>query len=169
MAGIVGIRQSKPSFEVLQRILTGYPSVSPNWLLFGRGQMLVPQQPAPTHEPPHQVTAGGNATVAGLSVSPEALQHEQQREAEYQQAAAHHERVVAVFHALGEYLAKTGDSPELRAFLGMMNEALTPPLSPAQEDNLHEQQVEDRQRQEEALSDEEHEQRLADYRAQGNH
>lgn len=40
LAGIVGSRQSKPSFEVLQKILTGYPTVSPDWLLFGRGVML---------------------------------------------------------------------------------------------------------------------------------
>ena len=40
LAGIVGSRQSKPSFEVLQKILTGYPTVSPDWLLFGRGMML---------------------------------------------------------------------------------------------------------------------------------
>lgn len=40
LAGIIGSRQSKPSFEVLQKILTGYPSINPIWLLFGRGPML---------------------------------------------------------------------------------------------------------------------------------
>jgi hypothetical protein len=37
LAGIIGGRRNKPSFEVLQKILT---DVSPDWLLFGRGDML---------------------------------------------------------------------------------------------------------------------------------
>jgi len=40
LAGLIGGRKNKPSFEVLQKILTGYPSVNPTWLLFGRGPML---------------------------------------------------------------------------------------------------------------------------------
>jgi hypothetical protein len=42
LAGIVGGRESKPGFEILQKLLTAYPTVSPNWLLFGRGEMLIP-------------------------------------------------------------------------------------------------------------------------------
>lgn len=40
LAGIVGGRESKPGFEILQKLLTAYPSVEPTWLLFGRGPML---------------------------------------------------------------------------------------------------------------------------------
>jgi hypothetical protein len=40
LAGIVGGRESKPGFEILQKLLTAYPSVNPVWLLFGRGPML---------------------------------------------------------------------------------------------------------------------------------
>jgi hypothetical protein len=40
LAGIVGGRGSKPGFELLQRILTAYSTVEPNWLLFGNGPML---------------------------------------------------------------------------------------------------------------------------------
>lgn len=40
LAGIVGGRESKPGFEILQKLLTAYPSVNAEWLLFGRGQML---------------------------------------------------------------------------------------------------------------------------------
>jgi hypothetical protein len=41
LAGILGGRKNKPSFELLQKLLTAYPSVEPNWLLFGRGPMLI--------------------------------------------------------------------------------------------------------------------------------
>jgi hypothetical protein len=41
LAGILGGRRNKPSFELLQKLLTAYPSVEPNWLLFGRGPMLI--------------------------------------------------------------------------------------------------------------------------------
>jgi hypothetical protein len=40
LAGFVGSRASKPGFEILQKMLTAYPTVSPDWLLFGRGEML---------------------------------------------------------------------------------------------------------------------------------
>lgn len=40
LAGIVGERGSKPGFELLQKMLTAYPTVSPDWLLFGHGPML---------------------------------------------------------------------------------------------------------------------------------
>ncbi|RZJ93871.1 MAG: hypothetical protein EOO60_04270 [Hymenobacter sp.] len=40
LAGIIGGRKNKPSFEVLQKLLTGYPAVNPIWLMFGRGPML---------------------------------------------------------------------------------------------------------------------------------
>jgi hypothetical protein len=46
LASIVGGRQSKPSFEVVQRLLTAYPTVEPSWLLFGQGPMLT-GSPAP--------------------------------------------------------------------------------------------------------------------------
>jgi excisionase family DNA binding protein len=40
LAGIVGGRESKPGFEILQKLLTAYPSINPIWLLFGREEML---------------------------------------------------------------------------------------------------------------------------------
>jgi excisionase family DNA binding protein len=40
LAGIISGRKNKPSFDVLQKLLTGYPSVNPVWLLFGRGPMM---------------------------------------------------------------------------------------------------------------------------------
>jgi hypothetical protein len=40
LAGIIGGRESKPGFEILQKLLTAYPTVNPRWLLFGQGEML---------------------------------------------------------------------------------------------------------------------------------
>lgn len=40
LASIVGGRMSKPSFELLQKIITRYPAVNGNWLIVGRGPML---------------------------------------------------------------------------------------------------------------------------------
>mgnify|MGYP006286724323 CR=1 FL=1 len=37
---IVGKRQSKPSFEVLHKILTAFPYIDANWLMTGEGTML---------------------------------------------------------------------------------------------------------------------------------
>jgi len=51
LAGIIAGRKNKPSFEVLQKILTGYPSVNPIWLLFGRDNMLLIDSMYPPIEP----------------------------------------------------------------------------------------------------------------------
>ena len=40
LAGIIAGRKNKPSFDVLQKLLTGYPSVNPTWLIFGHGPMI---------------------------------------------------------------------------------------------------------------------------------
>jgi hypothetical protein len=46
LAGLIGGRKNKPSFEVMQKIMTGYPSINPIWLLFGRGSMTQEEFPA---------------------------------------------------------------------------------------------------------------------------
>jgi hypothetical protein len=40
LASITGGRMSKPSFELLQKIVTRYPAVNGDWLLLGREPML---------------------------------------------------------------------------------------------------------------------------------
>jgi hypothetical protein len=40
LASITGGRLSKPSFELLQKIMMRYPAVSGDWLVLGRGPML---------------------------------------------------------------------------------------------------------------------------------
>lgn len=41
LASITGGRLSKPSFELLQKIMIRYPSVSGDWLILGRGPMII--------------------------------------------------------------------------------------------------------------------------------
>lgn len=38
---IVGGRRTKPSFEVLQKIMQTYSDISPNWMITGQGEMLI--------------------------------------------------------------------------------------------------------------------------------
>ena len=40
LAGIISGRKNKPSFDLIQKLLAGYPSVNPKWLIFGHGSML---------------------------------------------------------------------------------------------------------------------------------
>jgi len=62
LAGIVGGRESKPGFEILQKLLTAYPLINPTWLLFGRGEML--------NSEPHQTN-----TVGALPARPITVQY----------------------------------------------------------------------------------------------
>jgi hypothetical protein len=55
LAGIIGGRKNKPSFDVLQKLLIAYPTVEPNWLLFGRGQMLKGKSTVPEESDKHYI------------------------------------------------------------------------------------------------------------------
>jgi hypothetical protein len=144
LAGIIGGRKNKPSFEVLQKILTGYPTVNPTWLLFGRGEMLINDK-VPTYEEthPHHVQPDGTlkekTSAARQFLPPMDYNYQKERYEEYYQAVARQERAVSVLRALGEYLTKTDTSPELRGILDMLPDALAQPLSPDQEDAEWEQ------------------------------
>jgi hypothetical protein len=154
LAGIIGGRKNKPSFEVLQKILTGYPTVNPTWLLFGRGEMLIDQK-VPTYEEthPHRVQPDGTLkekNTPGAFLPARDFTHEKKRYDQYYQRMARHERAVTVLRALGEYLTKTDTSPELRGILDMLPDALAQPMSPDDEDSLW---------------DAEHERRMDEYHA----
>jgi hypothetical protein len=139
LAGIIGGRKNKPSFEVLQKILTGYPTVNPTWLLFGRGEMLVEQKPISTYEEEHPYivpNSDGTISVAGLKFVPDSYVHDKKRLEEKRQEMQRYERAVSVLSAFGEYFAKTDKSPELRGILDMLPTVLTPPLTIDQEDSL---------------------------------
>jgi hypothetical protein len=51
LASITGGRLSKPSFELLQKIMTRYPAVNGDWLILGREPMLKNNVIDVTHEP----------------------------------------------------------------------------------------------------------------------
>ena len=42
---IVGRRLSKPSFEVIKKIMQKYPDIDLEWLILGKGEMWKPQKP----------------------------------------------------------------------------------------------------------------------------
>lgn len=138
LAGIIGTRMSKPSFEVLQKILTGYSSVSADWLLFGHGDMLASREPTPVYEEtyPHMIPDKGDIKIAGQFISSDIWEHDKQRWEQWRHDKAQHERIVAMVKAFGEYLAKKDNSPEFRLLLDMMTQALAPPLTIGQEDAL---------------------------------
>jgi transcriptional regulator with XRE-family HTH domain len=49
IAGIVGIRQTKPGYEILEKIAIAFPEVNSDWLLIGEGEMFrdaLPSKPA---------------------------------------------------------------------------------------------------------------------------
>lgn len=51
LASITGGRMSKPSFELLQKIMTRYPAVNGDWLVLGREPMLKDNIIDVTHDP----------------------------------------------------------------------------------------------------------------------
>ena len=57
IASIVGGRMSKPSFELLEKIMVCYPEINGSWLLVGRGPMTVPSPPARVQLPYKPPTA----------------------------------------------------------------------------------------------------------------
>jgi hypothetical protein len=154
LAGIVGGRESKPGFEILQKLLTAYPTINPNWLLFGRGDMLV-ESSTPTVEQthPHLMGPNGTAVIGGLTISIDKEGRRKQWE-QYYEDRARFERTSSVLKALGEYLAKTDSSPELRGILNMLPDVLNPPIDPDTEDMIwdakHEDEIEQNHRDEEA-------------------
>lgn len=161
LAGIVGGRESKPGFEILQKLLTAYPTVSPTWLLFGRGEMLTQAiaEPEEEDEPELPVAPDGTIKLGGLSFLPSNYKPDKNRWNQYYRDRAQHERMGSIVSSLVEYLAKRDDSAELRSILEMLPVALKSPLDPNEEDALWD---EERDR----LNDEYNAQQSAEWRRQ---
>ena len=62
IGNIVGRRLSKPSFEVLEKILLRFPDLSLDWLILGKGEMWKPANPT-AREMTDQQSALINKTV----------------------------------------------------------------------------------------------------------
>jgi hypothetical protein len=45
LINIIGERQTKPSYEAIEKILTNFDNINPDWLLVGRGEMFKDSPP----------------------------------------------------------------------------------------------------------------------------
>jgi hypothetical protein len=125
LAGIVGGRESKPGFEILQKLLTAYPNVNPTWLLFGRGEMLL-STPTITNEfvDPFASTstdAGKRGFFPPGFVAEYTKREKERREkeyAEYYVALEQQKQTREAVRALIEYLAE--NDPSIRGLLTLL-------------------------------------------------
>lgn len=135
LAGIIGGRKNKPSFEVLQKILTGYSDVSPDWLLFGRGDMLRPE----VWVDPFASTSKGGDEEPKRQFLPPMDEFNKRREeewAEYHREVEQREKDRAALRALVEHLAKNDSSGELAKIQQLLPSALKRDIDPDEMDNL---------------------------------
>lgn len=58
--------RNNPSLDFVQKILTRFPEVSTDWLLFGRGPMMLNDVPATFSLPPVSVPAASSGKLADL-------------------------------------------------------------------------------------------------------
>ncbi|HNX43135.1 MAG TPA: helix-turn-helix transcriptional regulator [Bacteroidales bacterium] len=58
--------RNNPSLDFVQKILTRFPEVSTDWLLFGRGPMMLSDVPATFSLPPVAVPASSSGKLADL-------------------------------------------------------------------------------------------------------
>lgn len=63
IGNITGERKGNPSFEVVQKILDAFASISPDWLMFGRGSMLREEQPVAQVTAAPVISDSGEASV----------------------------------------------------------------------------------------------------------
>lgn len=70
--------ENKPSFETLEKIAASFPKLSLNWLLTGKGGMLLDKPSAP--EPsPTQILQAESETLLKLAVTEEKLKSAQEQ------------------------------------------------------------------------------------------
>jgi maltooligosyltrehalose synthase len=54
---IIGDRQTKPSFEILEKILTTYENINSDWLIKGKGEMFLSEVKTQTNKHPESRTS----------------------------------------------------------------------------------------------------------------
>lgn len=119
LASIVGGRMSKPSFELLEKIMLKYPEISGNWLLTGQGPMLIPTPPARVqmpYKPPGQ-------RKGSEFFPPGATDHLE--EFRTQQSADFHYLI-----EVGNYLGSVNPSDFMRDFTARLPYTLNPDYDP---------------------------------------
>lgn len=123
IASIIGGRKSKPSFELLQKIMTRYPEVKGDWLILGKGPMagntvavkLSDQEPTTyltSHAPTESYVPHENEVV-GIPMSQWMQEYQDQKLKE----------AVAI-KSIVDYLVKKDDSEEMRLLRDMLPSAL---------------------------------------------
>ena len=122
MASIVGGRMSKPSFELLEKIMLRYPEINGSWLLAGRGPMTIPTPPARVQLPYKPPTA----RTAGLSFLPPTDHLEEF----YKQQVVDWEYLLEV----GKYLEAVSPSPLMADFSDRLPYTLNPDYEPDQKE-----------------------------------
>ena len=120
IASIIGGRMSKPSFELLEKIVLRYPEVNSSWLLTGRGMMLIPEAPARVqlpYTPPTLPSSGGQFLPPGAD------RHLREF---YAQQSADFDYLIKV----GEYLEALNPSELMLDFTSRLPYTLNPDYEP---------------------------------------
>jgi hypothetical protein len=128
VASIVGGRMSKPSFELLEKIMLRYPEINGSWLLAGRGPMIIPAPPARVqlpYKPPTQPRPGqflpSNAT--------------DHLEEFYKQQSADWHYLIEV----GKYLEAVSPSALMQDFTSRLPYTLNPSYDPDEVEQDHDE------------------------------
>jgi hypothetical protein len=129
IASIVAGRMSKPSFELLEKVMLRYPEISGNWLLAGRGPMLIPTPPARVQLPYKPPTA----PRPGQFLPPNAIDHLQ--EFRMQQSADW-----GYLLEVGNYLEAVSPSALMLDFTSRLPYTLNPSYEPDEAEQNNDQQ-----------------------------
>jgi hypothetical protein len=129
IASIVGGRMSKPSFELLEKIMLRYPDINGGWLLAGRGPMTIPTPPARVQLPYKPPTAPrpGQFIVSSASDHLEEF---------YKQQSADWDYLIEV----GKYLEAVNPSALMLDFASRLPYTLNPSYDPDEVDQTHDGQ-----------------------------
>lgn len=127
LASIIGGRKSKPSFELLERILTRYPEINAGWLLMGTNNMILGE---PTlSELEEGEDAPDSVIIFSRSISAEEMdEYNRRREEEwahYIEQEKKHENDRIVLRALIDHLVKTDASGEVAQIQALLPSALS--------------------------------------------
>jgi phage repressor protein C with HTH and peptisase S24 domain len=66
VADLIGGKKGGPSFPVLQKMLRSYPDISPNWLIFGEGEMLI-SSPSSNISAIHSAKTGDEPRIIAIA------------------------------------------------------------------------------------------------------
>jgi hypothetical protein len=103
LASIVGGRMSKPSFELLQKMINRFPEINGDWVLMGRGKMLhleVPSETRSWRDYHEEVRIESDLEVNRSFIASNLERHLKQYEEDEKQRAIDRETIAALVEAL---------------------------------------------------------------------